>query len=326
MKTQRKYLASANTSSGFINCFDNINTQKKSFCFILKGGPGTGKSSLMKKVAQHFEKLGQAVEYFYCSSDADSLDGIRIKNFSIVDGTAPHTTEPTMPGIKERIINVGEFIKDDIKNYKTIIENLMRKKSLCFKLAYKYFSLFKILTDIQLKQTNNQQKEKSSVINISQNNKKIKDNSLNNKSRKLFASYISPNGFKSFYKQNNYKNVIVLKGNFIEQFKTLKNIEQKLKEENTLYTKFLSVFDPSLAEAVYNEKTHTLYVCEDVFEQKPKFKNKILTDFIIKKVSNLLAKAKHYHKKIESYYITCMDFDKLNMLTKNIINEIENKI
>ena len=152
MKNQKKYLASANTSCGFVNCFENINTQKNSFCFILKGGPGTGKSSLMKKVAIHFENLGFDIEYFYCSSDADSLDGIRIKNFSIVDGTAPHTTEATMPGIKEKIINVGEFIEEDIKKHKHEIEKLMRKKSICFKLAYKYFSLLKTITTTQKEQ------------------------------------------------------------------------------------------------------------------------------------------------------------------------------
>ena len=79
MKTH-KYLASANTSLGFKNCFNSINTTKNAFTYILKGGPGTGKSTLMKKIGKYFEDKGLFVEYFYCSSDANSLDGVRIKN------------------------------------------------------------------------------------------------------------------------------------------------------------------------------------------------------------------------------------------------------
>ena len=313
MKTNKKYLASANTSVGFVNCFENINTLKNSFCYILKGGPGTGKSSLMKKIAFYFEQKGIDIEYFYCSSDADSLDGIRIKNFSVVDGTAPHITEASMPGIKEKIVNVGAFIKEDIKINKAEIQKLMLKKSQCFKLAYKYFSMLKTLVDIQL---------------IKNNSKDICQNRLtkSKKSRTLFASYISPSGFKSFYKQNSYKNVVVLNGNFIEQQKPLKEIECKLKKQNSIYTKFLSVFEPSFAEAILDQETNTLYVCSDAYEQTPKFKNLGLATYLTNKVSKLLSKAKYYHKKIESFYIACMDFKKLNKVTENIIKEIDNSL
>lgn len=314
MKTNKKYLASANTSVGFVNCFENINPLKNSFCYILKGGPGTGKSSLMKKIAFYFEQKGLEVEYFYCSSDADSLDGIRIKNFSVVDGTAPHTTEATMPGIKEKIVNVGAFIKDDIKKNKIDIEKLIIKKSQCFKLAYKYFSMIKTLVDIQILKTN---LDKSIYKDCLQKQKNC---------RLLFASYISPTGFKSFYKQNNYKKVEVLNGNFIEQLKRLKEIENKIKKQKTIYTKFLSVFEPSLAEAILDNEKNTLYVCADTYEQTPKFKCMGIASYLISKVGKLLSKAKYYHKKIESFYVPCMDFKKLNKLTESIIKEIDENI
>ena len=307
MRNQKKYLASANTSAGFVNCFNSINPTKNSFCYILKGGPGTGKSSLMKKVANYFEQKGHKIEYFYCSSDEDSLDGIRIKNFSIVDGTAPHVTEASMPGIKEKIINVGEFINDDIKIHKQKIEKLISKKNTCFRLAYKYFSMLKTLTNIQSK------------LSMEQINSPSKN-------RTLFASYISPSGFKSFYKQNNYKNVCFIEDNFVKSNVTLKTLEQKLKNENVPFTKFLSVFEPSLSEAIYNPTNKTLYVCKDIYEQKPQLKDKILSNIIIKKISNLLAKAKYYHKQIESFYVPCMDFEGLNKITNKIIAEIDSKV
>ncbi|MBQ3047985.1 MAG: hypothetical protein IJD48_03110, partial [Clostridia bacterium] len=244
MKTQKKYLASANTGDGFKNYFNNINKQQNSFCYILKGGPGTGKSSLLKKIAEHFSGMGFEVELFYCSSDEDSLDGIRIKNISIVDGTAPHTTEAVLPAIKEKIINIGDFINDDLKTHKTKIENLIEKKSKSYAIAYKYFEILKTLTNIELLQENN---------SITKQHNEDYD-----KIRILFASYISPLGFKNFYKNNNYKKIIELKGSFIKNQYKFKVLEDKLKAKQQGYTKFLSVFNPNLTEAILINKTKTL--------------------------------------------------------------------
>ena len=119
----KHFLASANTCKGFKNNFNSINISSNGFTYILKGGPGTGKSTIMKRFGKSYEDKGYDVEYFYCSSDPESLDGVFIpkKNISIVDGTAPHITEATVPGIKEKIINVGAFIKPSIKKHKKTI-------------------------------------------------------------------------------------------------------------------------------------------------------------------------------------------------------------
>jgi len=100
MESFNHFFASANTALGFQNNFKYINNENKNgYLYILKGGPGTGKSTLLKTIANHFEKIGEKVEYFHCSSDAKSLDGVRLirKNISIVDGTAPHIIETTIP-------------------------------------------------------------------------------------------------------------------------------------------------------------------------------------------------------------------------------------
>lgn len=76
---------------------------------ILKGGAGCGKSSFMKKVSAYFRDKDEVVE-FYCSSDPDSLDGVLLKKRKriITDGTAPHVFEPVFPGVKEKILNLGD--------------------------------------------------------------------------------------------------------------------------------------------------------------------------------------------------------------------------
>ena len=51
--TIKGYFACANSSRGFCNYFES-NLQGLERLYILKGGPGTGKSTLMKEVGAHF--------------------------------------------------------------------------------------------------------------------------------------------------------------------------------------------------------------------------------------------------------------------------------
>jgi len=85
-----KYFLGAMTQNGFSTEFGKIMADKEYFTFILKGGAGTGKSSLMKKIAAEFEPT-EDVTRFYCSSDPASLDAIVLHTSKaiICDGTAP---------------------------------------------------------------------------------------------------------------------------------------------------------------------------------------------------------------------------------------------
>ncbi len=129
------YFAALNTSSGFINNFDEIFASAKK-TIILKGGPGTGKSTLIRAVASEAKNRDMAVEYFYCSSDTNSLDGVLIGNgeIAVIDGTSPHSVDPKIPGAKDEIVNLGEFwnscvLKDsshEIKYYLDAISSLYK--------------------------------------------------------------------------------------------------------------------------------------------------------------------------------------------------------
>lgn len=104
----RNYFVCANTSTGFVNYFPS-NLEGLSKIFILKGGPGTGKSTLMKKVGLMYSNMNYEVDYVHCSSDVDSLDGVIIRKLgvAIVDGTSPHVIEPTAPGALEEYVHLG---------------------------------------------------------------------------------------------------------------------------------------------------------------------------------------------------------------------------
>ncbi len=65
--------------------------------YFIKGRPGTGKSTFMKKIAQAAFDRGFHVERYHCSFDPDSLDMIAIRELSLClfDSTAPHEYFPS---------------------------------------------------------------------------------------------------------------------------------------------------------------------------------------------------------------------------------------
>lgn len=136
------YFAGNNTSRGFFSYFDYlINPWEAERIYILKGGPGTGKSSFMKKISTALKK-DHPIEYIHCSSDNDSLDAIVIEDLKVVfvDGTAPHTIDPVLPGAVDEIINLGIYLdKKYLQEHKDEIIEINRTKSNLYKSSYTYF-------------------------------------------------------------------------------------------------------------------------------------------------------------------------------------------
>ena len=108
----QKFFLGANSCKGFESHFSDCYDARDGWCaYIIKGGPGTGKSSFMRHFASHAIQKGEEVILCPCSSDPESLDGVILprKKTVLLDGTAPHVVEPSFPGVCEEIINLGEF-------------------------------------------------------------------------------------------------------------------------------------------------------------------------------------------------------------------------
>ena len=105
-----QYFLGANSPSGFYSLYPElIAPETARAIYILKGGPGCGKSTLMRQVARRMEEAGLETEYILCSGDPESLDALLLPQLGValVDGTAPHVVEPKYPGVVERYVNMG---------------------------------------------------------------------------------------------------------------------------------------------------------------------------------------------------------------------------
>lgn len=97
---------------GFQGYFDWLDTQEQVPLYLIKAGPGCGKSTLMTRLAQ---ASPMPVERIHCSSDPDSLDGVIFSRprAAIIDATAPHTVEPAYPGAVQKVVDLHHALDND---------------------------------------------------------------------------------------------------------------------------------------------------------------------------------------------------------------------
>ena len=156
MSKERHYFPGNNTPLGFFSYYKYIIGQREANKIIcIKGGPGTGKSTFMKKVAEYFSNKSEDIDYLHCSADENSLDGVLLTNrkVAIIDGTSPHIIDPVTPGAVDKIINLGEFWNEKgISLNKEEIIDLNEETSRWYRIAYNYLnaakSVYKSLEEI----------------------------------------------------------------------------------------------------------------------------------------------------------------------------------
>lgn len=138
------YFAASNSAFGFKNYYGECFSQLDKL-YIIKGGPGTGKSGFMKRIGAFARSKGHDTEEFYCSSDQSSLDGVIIykngESIGFIDGTSPHEYGVHVAGAVDNIINLGDHWDSDILiNRKGDILRLTRQKMEGYDNVYRYLA------------------------------------------------------------------------------------------------------------------------------------------------------------------------------------------
>ncbi|MDM5335900.1 hypothetical protein QUF84_01160 [Fictibacillus enclensis] len=91
---KHRFLGAA-TPNGAVDYIQNL-TEDISKRYLIKGRAGSGKSTMLKKIAAAGKEKGYDVEIYYCGFDPNSLDMVilREKGIAIFDSTAPHEYMP----------------------------------------------------------------------------------------------------------------------------------------------------------------------------------------------------------------------------------------
>ena len=87
-----QYFLGGNTPSGFYSLYHQLSDPARMRAlYIIKSGPGSGKSTLMRRVERHAQAAGLETQEVLCSGDPDSLDAVILPQLgaAVVDGTSP---------------------------------------------------------------------------------------------------------------------------------------------------------------------------------------------------------------------------------------------
>ena len=143
------FFAGANSENGFVSYYSSFDSDMENTAvYNIIGGPGTGKSSLMKKLSALSDKYGWECEKYFCSSDPNSLDAIRLlsktdnRKIVVCDATAPHPRELSTPGAASRIVDLSAFWNcEKLMVQKNRIIELQQLKKEAYREAYIHLNI-----------------------------------------------------------------------------------------------------------------------------------------------------------------------------------------
>ncbi len=140
----RNFFPGANTRYGFHSRFHHIGADVARHTYVLKGGPGTGKSTFIQRTADEMASRGWTAEFYWCASDEDSLDAVYFpeRGISIVDGTHPHMMDPPLPGAADHIIDLSRHWDPEVLEVRRPeIEVLKKRIASHFSAAYTHLAV-----------------------------------------------------------------------------------------------------------------------------------------------------------------------------------------
>jgi nucleoside-triphosphatase THEP1 len=351
------YYAGGNTAQGFYSLYES-SLQDVNKLFILKGGPGTGKSTLMKRIGAAFHEKGYDIEYLHCSSDNSSIDGVKIPALKagIVDGTAPHIIEPKAPGAIEEYVNLGEaWDAEKLAAEKEKILALNKKISESFAKAYELFAeALKIHDEWEKIYIENMDFAKANEFALQLIDKLIGDKVGSGKPivRRRFLGAATPNGAVDFIENltEDTKRYFIKGRPGSGKSTLLKKLVAHAESKGFAVEVYHCGFDPnSLDMVIIRELGFSIFDSTAPHEYFPSREGDEIIDLYkeliapgtdekyaaqiadvssrykgkMQEAISYLAKAKAYHDELEAIYRPAMNFEKLNEITEQIKAKLE---
>lgn len=140
------FFAGANTASGFHSFYPDIFDERSlTRLYMIKGGPGSGKSTMMRRFLKQAKEAGLRTEAYLCGSDPASLDVAIVRgngtSVAMIDATSPHAYDARYPGTAAQIFDCGAFWDSHaLRSHREAITALADAKSAAFGRAYRYLA------------------------------------------------------------------------------------------------------------------------------------------------------------------------------------------
>lgn len=349
-----RFFLGANTPNGFISRFDQLaNFNSDWRLFVIKAGPGTGKSTLMKKLADCLRPKCEHIEMIHCSSDVNSLDGIIFHDLkiAIADGTLPHAIEPKFPGAFEQIVYLGDcWSTDSLYKNREEIKKLILKNSAIHESACRYLKTANYIANDTYKIVS----KSVDYFKLDKIINKVAGRELRFKTGKKatekirILSAITNEGFTIFddTAKKLAKKIYIIKDKYSAiSHHFLSGIREKALENGysiiTCYCPFSSLekiehlFIPALSLGFMTANSnHTLESItpykiinsgrfinnEELMSNKKRLHfNTKASKLMLDQAHNAMFLAKENHDLIENYYTNSMNYDKLNNKTDDLI-------
>ena len=333
----KTYFAAANSYRGFISLFDEVfNPRHFKHIYVIKGGPGTGKSSLMKKIFKSFGNEGYYTEAIYCSSDPVSLDGVIIKknenSVALLDGTAPHERDAIIPGAIDEIINLADgFNKEELSRQREDILSLTDRKKQAYKKAY---SMLDVAGNIwrQIYTISRDMTSYFAAEHISEKLSAFSESGNFGEPLRLFSSAFNKCGYTTtdiFHDDKRRK--IKLSGDGITEHIILGLLYKKLRQKGALITVCpspleSSIFDKIITEDIIYEINHqgADYDTKAIIEKN----NSTVTELyqlhtkLLLLAQGAFKEASDFHFSLEDIYKNAIDFENNNRIEARLYSEI----
>ena len=328
-----RYFLGNNTAYGFVGNYDD-ELRNKNKVVLLKGGPGTGKSTILKKVAAEAKSKGLDYELWYCSGDPASLDGVYVKQLgtAIVDATAPHASGADLPKIKDFLYDLaGSLSHEKLKEYKDTIEKLIADKKWHFMRAYQHLKValchFNNQIQLEMQGLKVENIRAYAAAMASDLRSKCKDVTAR---RKVFTSAICPKGESVYYDHLRDKTVYKVDGGAAAK----KIFFEELAGHTVGGTVILNPLDPNVIDglvygpvAVVGDVGHMKNSVNENVNLKvyggaqataaiEEEKNGVITQIAF--CEEQLEGARECHLGTEKYFVSAMDFDNNDKIYRDI--------
>ena len=345
VKGKTIYFAGANTADGFVGVYKDIaNENDLDRLYIIKGGAGTGKSTMMKEIADAAESAGYSVEYYLCGSDPESLDCIVLDGrIAVLDGTAPHTLDMSYPGAASELIDVSKFLDKEIleKNRESIIFH-SAEKSAAYASAYRY-----------LRAASAVEREKAALA------RQLFDREKAGKYVERFVRKLGRIRYRASSEKHRWTRAVTMKGRFkLTTLEESSSMRYNVHDNYAAAPIFMGMLRDELLRAGYSLTTAHIpcenYICgifiencgvsvtvgegtenyqtikmtrfarsESAYEVKAHLRLAAkCAENCTDETSARLSEAAKHHFTLEEIYKTAMDYDRLGQYKQSVMSEI----